>query len=160
MATIKTKMNDLIKWADQALQEQSDHPAPGCSRVLIKRERPEEEDTINESYNGSVAALGVSIAMGELLPALAIYYQDKPNSNAKPKANRHSVLDVIARIMSKDNYHDFSEGEENPKYPDNLFRYAINHSNDSRLKQEVIECSIALKHVVRTYKLVKNEQST
>ena len=152
MATNKTKMNDLIKWADQALQEQSNQTSPGCSKVLIK-----PEGTINESYNGSVAALGVSIAMGELLPALAIYYQDKPNSNAKPKANRRSVLDVIARIMTKDKYHDFSEGD---KYPDNLFRYAIDHSNDSKLKQEVIECSIALKHVVRTYKLVKNEQST
>lgn len=160
MATNKNRMNDLIKWADQALQEQSKQHAPGCSKVLIKSEDPKSNNTINESYNGSVAALGVSIAMSELLPTLAIYYQDKPNSTAKPKANRRSVLDVIARIMYKDNYHDFSEGEENPKYPDNLFRYAINHSNDSRLKQEVIECSIALKHVVRTYKLVKNEQST
>ena len=155
MATNKTKMNDLIKWADQALQEQSDQTAPGCSKVLIK-----PEGTINESYNGSVAALGVSIAMGELLPALAIYYQDKPNSNAKPKANRRSVLDVIARIITKDEEHPNLNFSEGGKYPDNLFSYAIDHSNDSTLKQEVIECSIALKHVVRTYKLVKNEQST
>ena len=160
MATIKTKMNDLIKWADDALREQSDNPAPGCSAVLVKSKDPKGINTINESYNGSVAALGVSVAMSELLPTLAIYYQDKPNSDSKTKANRRSVLDVIARIMTKDKYHDFSEGEINPKYPDNLFRYAINHSNDSKLKQEVIECSIALKHVVRTYKLVKNEQST
>ena len=160
MATNKTRMNDLIKWADQALQEQSGHPAPGCSKVLFKRERPEGEDTINESYNGSVAALGVSIAMGELLPALAIYYQDKPNSNAKPKANRRSVLDVIARIVTMDTERrgmDFSEGR---KYAYNLFQYALRHANDSTLKQEIIDCSIALKHVVRTYKLVKNEQSS
>lgn len=156
MATIKTKMNDLIKWADEALREQSDNPAPGCSAVLVKSKDPKGINTINESYNGSVAALGVSVAMSELLPALAIYYQDKSNSNAS-KANRRSVLDVIARIMIKDNYHNFSDGDN---YPYDLFRYAINHSNDSTLKQEVIDCSIALKHVVRTYKLVKNEEST
>lgn len=143
-------MNKLIAWADQALREQGERHAPECSSVL-------NGNSINESYNGSVAALGVTIAMGELLPALAIYYQDKPNNNARPKANRRSVLDVIARIMTKDQFYNFSANE---KYPDNLFRYAINHNNDARLKQEVIECSIALKHVVRTYKLVKNEQST
>lgn len=159
MATNKNRMNDLIKWADQALQEQSKQHAPGCSKVLIKSEDPKSNNTINESYNGSVAALGVSIAMSELLPTLAIYYQDKPNSTAKPKANRRSVLDVIARIISMDTEYskDFSAGN---KYPENLFDHALEQGNDSALKQEVIECSIALKHVVRTYKLVKNEQST
>ena len=160
MAMNKSKMNDLIKWADEALQEQSNRPAPECSEVLIKSEDPKSNNTINESYNGSVAALSVSIAMSGLLPALAIYYQDKPNSNAKPKANRRSVLDVIARIITKDTERHELKFSADGKFPDNLFRYAINHSNDSTLKQEVIDCSIALKHVVRTYKLVKNEQST
>lgn len=139
-------MNNLIRWADEALQEQSGRPAPGCSKVL-------DGSTINESYNSSVAALGVSVAMGELMPALAIYYQDKPGSDSKPKANRRSVLDVIARIITKDTdlNLDFSGAG---KFPDNLFRYAMDHVNDVKFKKEVIDCSIALKHVVRTYKLV------
>lgn len=145
-------MNNLIKWADEALREQSEQQSPGCSKVL-------DGDTINESYNGSVAALGVTIAMGELLPALAIYYQDKPNSGSKPKANRRSVLDVIARIITKDTGQTLDFSAEG-KFPDNLFRYAINHNNDGTLKKEVIDCSIALKNVVRTYKLIKNGQSS
>lgn len=143
-------MNKLIHWADESLQEQIANPDAGISKVL-------NNGDILDSYNGSVAALSVSIAMGELRPALAIYYQEKSERGAKPKANRRSVLDVIARIITKDTYNqwNFSEGG---LFAKNMFRYAI-EQNDAHLKQEVIECSIALKQVVRTYNLVKNEES-
>lgn len=145
MATNKERMNKLIQWADEALQEQVANAGAGISKVL-------NNGDILDSYNGSVAALGVSIAMGELRPALAIYYQEKSERAARPNANRRSVLDVIARIITKDTYNqwDFSE---NDLYAKNMFRYAIEH-NDTRLKQEIIDCSIALKQVVRTYNFV------
>lgn len=144
-------MNKLIQWADRALQEQT--PSDGISKILGSG------NIINDSYNGAVAALGVSIAMGELLPALAIYYQDKLEGNA-PKANRRSVLDVIARIITHDEEHpewDFSQGVGN-SYAERMYRYTVANNNEG-LKHEVTECSIALKHVVRTYKLVHNEES-
>lgn len=160
MTTDKKRIGKLITWADEALREQAaDQTLPsGTGKMLSGID-------INDSYNGAVAALGVSIAMGGLRPALAIYYQegekqDNQENAARPKANRRTVLDVIARMITMDaksrqpnkNEWDFSIGDRGYAY--NLFNYAI-ANDDMLLKQEVIDCSIALKHIVRTYNLVK-----
>ena len=145
MATNKVRMNKLIQWADEALQEQVANADAGISKVM-------NDGNILDAYNGSVAALGVSIAMGELRPALAIYYQEKSERGARAKANRRSVLDIIARMITKDTdcQLDFSA---QGLYAKNMFRRAI-EQNDPNLKQEIIDCSIALKQVVRTYNLI------
>lgn len=148
----KTRNNELIALADNALRAQAEAQTlgDGISKILNTK-----NDNIEEAYNGAIAALSVAVAMSELRPALAFYYQDK-KSGAKPKANRRSVLDVIGRIISSDEKatdalrRDISaEG----LYAENLLRYAIKH-DDPFLKKEVIECAIALKQVVRTYNLV------
>lgn len=144
----KTRNNQLVKIADEALREQVANSDQGVSRILS-----ENNCDIEEAYNGSIASLGVSIAMSELRPSLAIYYQDKPNSATRPKANRRSVLDVIARIVTKDTDNPQWDFSNNNKFAENLFRYAVT-SEDANLKQEVIECAVALKQVVRTYNLV------
>lgn len=144
----KTRNNTLIKYANEALTEQEANENFGVSKIL-------NGSDIEEAYNGSIASLGVSIAMSELRPALAIYYQDEPNSATRPKANRRSVLDVIARVITKDSKEreltkwDFSTNKDFAK---NLFDYAIKN-DDNELKQEVIDCAIALKQIVRTYNL-------
>ena len=148
MPTNKERMNKLIQWADEALQEQIANTDAGISKVL-------NNGIILSSYNGSVAALGVSIAIGELRSALAIYYQEKSERSAQPKANRRSVLDVIARIVTKDTYYQKLDFSKEGLYAKNMFRYAI-EQNDSNLKQEIIDCSIALKQVIRTYNLVES----
>ena len=145
----RTRNNLLIKLADEALREQVANENCGVSKIL-------NGSNIEDAYNGSIASLSVSIALSELRPELAIYYQDKPNSSAKPKANRRSVLDVIARTITKDaqsrniSRWDFSV---NNNFAKNLFKYAIGNE-DKDLKQEVIDCAIALKQIVRTYNLV------
>ena len=144
----KTRNNQLIKLADEALQEQVAKSDQGESRILS-----ENNCDIEEAYNGSIASLGVSIAMSELRPSLAIYYQDKPNSATRPKANRRSVLDVIARMITKDTDNPQWDFSQNGKFAENFFRHAVNE-DDANLKIEVIECAIALKQVVRTYNLV------
>lgn len=144
----KTRNNQLIKLADEALQEQVAKSDQGVSRILS-----ENNCDIEEAYNGSIASLGVSIAMSELRPSLAIYYQDKPNSATRPKANRRSVLDVIARMITKDTDNPQWDFSQNGKFAENFFRHAVNE-DDANLKIEVIECAIALKQVVRTYNLV------
>ena len=147
MATNKTRMNKLILWADEALREQVANTDAGVSKVM-------NNGNILDAYNGSVAALGVSIAMGELRPALAIYYQEKSERGARPKANRRSVLDIIARMITKDTYCQLDFSNQG-LFAKNMFRYAV-EQNDANLKQEIIDCSIALKQVVRTYNLVES----
>ena len=137
---MKSRNEQLMKFAQSALIANE--------KIWIER-----NVSILDAYNGQIAALGVSIAMSGLRPALAIYYQDKPNAKTKRKANRRTVLDLIAYMITqdKDNEYQFTDAEA-------LFRYAVDNDADLNwLKNEIIDCSIALKQVVRTYNLVSNE---
>ena len=109
--------------ADEALQD---------SR-LFKDEACQE---IYKSYNGYVAALGVSVLMIGLVPTLSIYYQDKEG------VCRRNILEVIANMIG------LGTAQQ-------LLENALNSTTSRReLQKKVIESSIALKQVVRTYKLV------
>lgn len=133
----KKRNNKLIGIADQAIKT-SDLFTDSNNKTTIK-----------DGYNGQIAALGVAIAMSELRPALAIYYQDKPKAGTQPKVNRREVLNVIATMITLDssNSQSFNNAEA-------LFRYALRTDIDLKwLKREIIDCSIALKQVVRTYNM-------
>lgn len=106
-------------------------------------------DEILESYNGQVAALGVSILMTGLKPTLAIYYQDAPGvENGSPdKAYREYVLEIIVKMLKAYKNYAYENAKE-------LVRKALAMDDDSKLKTDIINCSVALKQVVRTYNLV------
>lgn len=108
-----------------------------------------EKCIIPESYNGQVAALGVSISIIGLIPTLAIYYQD----NDTQKANRRTVLDIIASILDKHYKYDF-KGQAKK-----ILEFALdarktgNNEKLDKLKKDVVNSSLALKQIIRTYKL-------
>lgn len=149
MAITKERRNQLIRLADEALKAKDD---------ILKANKDKEGKTswnILESYNGQVASLSVSIAMSGLLPTLAIFYQDKPESNQK-KAYRRNVIEVVARMITTDPEKEWDFSAEG-KYAYNLMKYAVNPANAEKLdglKNEMVECAIALKLVVRTYNLL------
>ncbi len=122
--------------ADNALKESN----------LFKDENKQE---IYKSYNGYIAALGVSILTMGLKPTLCIYYQDNNDGVCRKK-----VLDVIAKMI----------GEKNAKNLNakNLLETTLSKkSTEDQLKdlqRSVIESSVALKQVVRTYKLVDTDE--
>lgn len=120
----KHEYEELIVKADEALQESE----------LFKDNARQK---IYKSYNGYVAALGVSVLMIGLIPALAVYYQDNEG------ICRKKVLDVIARMV---------DIETSKK----LIENALHSSPEIRkeLQRKIVDSSIALKQVVRTYKLV------
>jgi len=134
---MKSRNEKLMQLAQKALD--------GDGAIWIK-----EGQSILDAYNGQIAALSVTVALSGLRPALAIYYQDKPNAGTKRKAYRRTVLNLIARMITQDDeYHNNPDGSEA------LLRHALDESTDLKfLKKEVIECAIALKQVVRTYNLV------
>lgn len=110
----------------------------------------ESRTEIQDSYNGQIAALGVSVATTGLRPTLAIYYQDKPDAAEPRKVNRRAVLEIIAQMIEFPRSSPLED--RNAKA---LLAYAISESADLNwLKREVIDCSVALKQVVRTYKLI------
>ena len=114
------------------------------SSGIIKTDR-DNKQYINESYNGQTAALGVTIAMTGLRPALAIYSQYSGDS----KFDKKNILKIIgAMIKNPDTNQPFASAIE-------LFRYALDNQDEKWLKREIIDCSIALKQVIRTYNLLK-----
>ena len=111
--------------------------------------------TIYDSYNGQGAALGDSILMIGLKPTLAIYYQDAPKKE-KGKAYRRALLEVIARMLR------LKEDKEVYESAESLVRYVLDgekklsEQEEKKLKTDILNCSIALKQVIRTYKLAKD----
>ncbi|HHT23328.1 MAG TPA: hypothetical protein GXZ87_08485 [Bacteroidales bacterium] len=129
----KAKFNKLIILADEKLRNSNMY---------------KNDDTIPEAYDGKTAALSVSVAMSDILPTLAIYYQDF-DAKKPDKDCRRNVLNVVATMIDKPN--------EDAKFLDaeELVRYSVSGDADLQyIKKQVIDCAIALKHVVRTYKLV------
>ena len=130
----KRKIESLMVKAEDALQE---------SKLLSGPNKTE----IKNSYNGQIAALGVSVAMIGILPTLAIYYQDDKNG-------RQNVLNVIAHITKGQSFNGRS-----------LLELAIKLKKDNRtielkeLAHQVMDASVALKQIVRTYKLVKENEN-
>lgn len=104
-------------------------------------------EVIYKSYNGQVSSLGVSILTIGLKPSISVFYQDAPQQEGVYNdAYRRGILEVIARMLTqyRTNYH-FNNARE-------LCRAVINDGRDS-MKTDIINCSIALKEVIRTYKL-------
>ena len=91
---------------------------------------------INESYNGQVSALGVSVLMIGLRATLAVYYQDD---------NRRRLLEVIVQMINKKKGTTYSNAY--------AFVHEAIQSNEEQWKSLVVDCSVALKQVIRTYKL-------
>jgi hypothetical protein len=128
----KKRNEELMQKADKALHD---------TTVKILNQGKGE---IKDSYNGQTAALGVTIAMSGLRPALAIYQKDTG------ECDRIQILNAIAFMNDI-----VSERGEKPG--ETLFRKVL-QCNDEELKdlkKKIIDSAIALKQVIRTYKLVK-----
>ena len=84
--------------------------------------------------------------MSGLLPTLAIYFQDYDEKHPDAPCRRN-VLNVIATMITLKSGRKFQNAED-------LFRFAIENTDQPNLEQEVVDCAIALKQVIRTYNLV------
>lgn len=118
---------ELMGYAEECLQDNS------CP--LYKK-----EGVINESHNGQVSALGVSVLMIGLKATLAVYYQDE---------NRKRLLEVIVQMLNKKNGTTYANAEK-------FVREVMSKDSkisEEELKRDVVDCSVALKQVIRTYKL-------
>lgn len=137
----KSRNNILIGLADKVLKE---------SGYLFIRDHD-----IPESYNRQVAAFGVSVAMSGLKPTVAIYYQD-----GETKVNRKTILavlyEMLVRLDESGHYQTYIGREDGMNIgAKELLRLVINLPDyDKSLQKDIVDCSIALKQVIRTYKLI------
>lgn len=116
---------ELMEYAEECLQDKK------CP--LYKKDGM---SVINESYNGQVSALGVSTLMIGLKATLAVYYQDD---------SRRKLLEVIVKMINKKEGTTFSNAYD--------FVHNVMQNDEKLWKSLVVNCSVALKHVIRTYKL-------
>ena len=139
----KQENSKLMRYADEVLREDK------CP--LFKKNDP---TSIHSSYNGQIAALGVSILMIGLKPTISVYYQD-----TEGEAYRQRLLGVIAKMLEKYKKWTYKPTVEDLKEKDPYKTYAnaltrdILGEEDDKLKTDILNCSIALKQVIRTYKL-------
>lgn len=133
----KKRNNTLIVIANDALRD--------YGKIFADKDAM---TTIPEYFNGQVAALGVSVAMCGLIPTLAIYFKE----SKKATENKRHILNVIAKMIQSD------KGVSFPSVQDarSLLDFALDSCNKGLLKEltkEVEDCSVALKQIIRTYKL-------
>jgi len=94
--------------------------------------------TIKDVYKGYVSSFGAMVIQNGLSAALAINM--KTDGEGK---ERIKIIEAIARMLS-------------PKYrsiinAETLLNYSCENENNRLLKEDVINCSIALKLMMRTY---------
>lgn len=139
------RKNYLMYLADRALH----HIDP--SKTILRA-----DSQIADSYNGQIASFAVAVSQSGLCPALSSYY--KESNNDTRTVNRQPILEIISRMIHADTQ--MPAELRDIENASNLMRKAVFWANDkcrSRiLRQEVIDCAIALKQVVRTYKLVES----
>ena len=137
----KQENSKLMSLAEQALRDKT------WTCPLFK---DKERTIIYGSYDGQIAALGVSILMIGLRPTISVYYQDEP---VKSDAYRRGVLEVIARMM-KGKY-SFSDAKSMTRYILDPLRTEMQLKE---LKTLVLNYAIALKQVARTYEFDKKQK--
>lgn len=97
---------------------------------------------IPKEYNGYIASFGAGLIQSGLKPTVAIY----ENEQSQSQQDRAKLPKIILKIIAPDS-------NEN-----SLLRYIINsNENEQLLKEKIKDASIAIKLVIRTFELTKEE---
>ncbi|MBA1419721.1 MAG: type III-B CRISPR module-associated protein Cmr5 [Epsilonproteobacteria bacterium] len=98
-----------------------------------------KDGEIPSSYNGYISAFGASIIQSGLKPTLALY----ENKNASTKEDKSMLTKLILQVMT----------EGNSK--ESLLRYVLDsNTNETLLKERILDIAVAIKLSIRTFKLV------
>ena len=126
-------VNKLLNAADQALK---------TTKIVSNSGKVEE---VNKGY---ISGFGPSVISSGLIPALAFYLSD---------ANKSPIIDAIAQTLSPGN----SSSVTNSGHI--LFRAVLQLENNRMQlnleKERIINASIALKIMMRTYDFIKTQNS-
>jgi len=111
---------------------------PDTMKVL---DRTFANGTIPSAYNGYISSFGASIIQSGLLPTLALF----ENTNSSTKENKEYLSYIIMQVIS---------GNEDDK---SLLRYCLD-KDETLVKQQILDISVALKLSIRTFKLDKGDK--
>lgn len=135
--TQKSSIDNLLKAADKA---------------LVKFEIVDEKSlVVAEGYASAIAAFGPTVVQSGLKPALAFYCAENKKENRK--SDKRKIIDAIACILFS-KYRMVSHKK--------LFNYCLNPDLNinkmERLMIDIVNASIALKMMVRTYKIKESDE--
>lgn len=133
--THPSNIDALLKIADEALSKFE----------IVKN------GTVVDGYDSAIAAFGPTVVLSGLLPALAFYCAEKKHDNSK--TDKRLVIKAIAHALQSK--YDTSDHIQ-------LFKHCLtNRSNNraiERLTIDIVDASIALKIMVRTYKINESHE--
>ena len=105
-----------------------------------------ENNKILSTFVGYVAMFGTAVIQNGLLPALSFF-----NAKSESGVERYKIIQALSWMLT---------GDEDEK---SLLTTCIElqHDKDKFVKKtkEIVSASIALKMMMRTYKIVKNENT-
>lgn len=133
--THRSNIDALLKVADEALKKE-----------IVKK------GIVDDGYDSAIAAFGPTVVLSGLMPTLAFYCAEKKHE--KSKTDKRKVINAIALTLQlKYGWTDHNQ----------LFGHCLNNQSNSlaieKLTIDIVDASVALKMMVRTYKIVKsNEQ--
>jgi CRISPR-associated protein Cmr5 len=100
-------------------------------------------DTIASSYNGYISSFGASIMQSGLKPTLALF----ENENASTLQKKQLLTSIILQIL------------DDKTTETSLLKYVIgNNMDETQLKKQILDISIAVKLSIRTFKLEKGKK--
>lgn len=103
-----------------------------------------KEKSIPSEYNGYISSFGASMLQSGLKPTLALF----ENENSKTQKAKKLLPQTILQILD-------SKTSET-----SLLRYVINsNKQETLLKKQILDISIAIKLSIRTFKLDKGKDN-
>ena len=128
--TNRDKINNLLKSADDALKLE----------IVVN-------GIVKDGYDSAIAAFGPTVVLSGLMPAMAFYCAT--NKTDKRKADKSLVIKAIAlTLFTKYKKKDHTE----------LFKHCLDNPKNERLMADIVDASIALKIMVRTYKIEESHE--
>ncbi|MDX9882057.1 MAG: type III-B CRISPR module-associated protein Cmr5 [Prolixibacteraceae bacterium] len=132
--THRSQIDALLKSADEALIK---------TKIV-------ENGVVNDGYDSAIAAFGPIVTLSGLMPAMAFYCAT--GKDDKRKTDKSKVITAIAlTLLSKYNKNDEKA----------LFSFCLENDNNrsisARLRDDIVNASIALKIMVRTYKIPEGD---
>lgn len=109
-----------------------------------------DKDQIEKGFAGQISTFGASMMTGSVLATIA-FFSNKNGANV----DRPKILKGIELLITN---------SSRKQMPDNgLFGYVqqeISKGNEKKVKEELIDCAVALKLAMNLYELVKGEGET
>jgi CRISPR-associated protein Cmr5 len=124
------KINKMLQKADAALT--------GDCKIV-------KDGTVSDGYDSAIAAFGPTVVMSGLMPALAFYSAE--SKEGKTKSDKRKVIDAISLTLS----------EKYGKGHNALLKHCLANNSSKvimdKLTEDIVNASVALKIMVRTYKI-------